>query len=122
MTDKPFAVNVTLMPTIREINYEEYFNAIIEEGVKVIETAGRPPEPAWIKLMKDANVKVMHKVAAVRHVKAAERVGMDAASIVGFEAGGHPGMLDVTSLVQIPLAVDSVKIPVIGGGGTCQII
>ena len=117
MTDKPFAVNVTLMPAVREINYEEYFNAIIEEEVKIIETAGRPPEPAWIKLIKDAKVKVMHKVAAVRHVIAAERAGMDAVTIIGFEAGGHPGMLDVTSLVQIPLAVDSVKIPVIGGGG-----
>ncbi|MBI4284975.1 MAG: nitronate monooxygenase [Chloroflexi bacterium] len=117
LTKKPFAVNVTLMPTVRQVNYEEVLNAIVEEGVPVIETAGRPPEAAWIKRIKDAGVKMMHKVAAVRHAVSVERAGMDAVSIISFEAGGHPGMLDVTSMVQIPLAANAVKIPVIGGGG-----
>ncbi len=117
MTDRPFAVNVTLLPTVRKVNYEEYFKAIMDEGVSIIETAGRPPDPDWIKLIKDAKVKLIHKAAAVRHMVAAEKVGMDAVTIVGFEAGGHPGMLDVSSLVQIPLAVDAVKVPLIGGGG-----
>jgi NAD(P)H-dependent flavin oxidoreductase YrpB (nitropropane dioxygenase family) len=116
MTDKPFAVNITLLPTIRPVNYEEYISVAIEEGVKIIETAGRSPEP-YIKQLKDARVKVMHKVARVKDVKTAERLGVDAVTIVGFEAAGHPGMDDVTSLILIPLAVDAVSIPVIAGGG-----
>ena len=116
MTDKPFAVNITLLPTLRPVNYEEYMNAAIEEGVDIIETAGRSPEP-YMKLLKDAKVTVMHKCARVRDVKTAERLGVDAVTIIGFEAAGHPGMEDVASLVLIPVAVDSVKIPVIAGGG-----
>ena len=116
LTDKPFAVNITLLPTLQQINYEEYIDAAIEEGVNIIETAGRSPKP-YIKQLKDAGVKVMHKVARVKNVKTAERLGVDAVTIVGFEAAGHPGMDDVTSLVLIPLAVDAVNIPVIAGGG-----
>jgi NAD(P)H-dependent flavin oxidoreductase YrpB (nitropropane dioxygenase family) len=116
LTDKPFAVNVTLLPTVRAVNYEEYINAALEEGVNIIETAGRSPAP-YMKLLKDARVKVMHKVARVKDAKAAERLGVDAVTIVGFEAAGHPGMDNVTSLVLIPIAVDAVKIPVIAGGG-----
>ena len=116
MTDKPFAVNITILPTIRPVNYEEYINAAIEEGVDIIETAGRNPEP-YMKELKDAKVKVIHKVSRVRDVKTAERLGVDAVTIVGFEAAGHPGMDEVTSLVLIPLSVDAVKIPVIAGGG-----
>jgi len=116
MTDKPFAINITLLPTIRPINYEEYIDVAIEEGVKIIETAGRSPEP-YMKRLKDAGVKVMHKVARVKDAKTAERVGVDAVTIVGFEAAGHPGMDDVTSLVLIPISVDAVSIPVIAGGG-----
>lgn len=116
MTDKPFAINITLLPTIRPINYEEYIDVAIEEGVKIIETAGRSPEP-YMKRLKDARVKVMHKVARVKDVKTAERVGVDAVTIVGFEAAGHPGMDDITSLVLIPISVDAVSIPVIAGGG-----
>ncbi len=116
MTDKPFAVNVTLLPTIRAVNYEEYIEAAIEEGVNIIETSGRSPEP-YMKLMKNAGVKVMHRAARVKDARTAERVGVDAVSIVGFEAAGHPGMEDVTSLVRIPMAVDLVKIPVIAAGG-----
>jgi NAD(P)H-dependent flavin oxidoreductase YrpB (nitropropane dioxygenase family) len=116
LTDKPFAVNITLLPTIRAVNYEEYIETALEEGVKIIEMAGRSPKP-YMKLLKDAKVKIMHKVARVKDAKAVERLGVDAVTIVGFEAAGHPGMDNVTSLVLIPLAVDAVKIPVIAGGG-----
>jgi NAD(P)H-dependent flavin oxidoreductase YrpB (nitropropane dioxygenase family) len=116
LTDKPFAVNITMLPTLRKVNYEEYIDAAIEEGVNIIETAGRSPEP-YMKRLKDAKVKVMHKVARVKNAKTVERMGVDAVTIVGFEAAGHPGMDDVTSLVLIPLTVDAVKIPVIAGGG-----
>ena len=116
LTDKPFAVNITLLPTMRPANYEQYIDVAINEGVKIIETAGRSPEP-YMKPLKDAGVKVMHKVARVKDTKAAERLGVDAVTIVGFEAAGHPGMDNVTSLVLIPIAVDAVKIPVIAGGG-----
>jgi len=116
MTDKPFAVNITLMPTARPVNYEEYISAAIEEGVKIIETSGRSPEP-YMKLLKDAKAKVVHKAARVRDIRTAERVGVDAVTIDGFSAAGHPGMEDVGSIVLIPAAVDAVKIPVIAAGG-----
>ena len=116
LTERPFAVNITLLPTFRPMNYEEYITAAIEEGANIIETAGRSPEP-YMKLLKDAKVTVMHKCARVGDVKTAERLGVDAVTIIGFEAGGVPGMEDVTSLVRIPLAMDAVKIPIIAGGG-----
>jgi len=116
MTDKPFAVNVTMLPILRPVNYEEYFTAAIEEGVNIIETSGRSPEP-YMKLLKDAKVKVMHRATRVRDIRTAEQVGVDAVTIVSFEAAGHPGMEDVTSMVRIPIAVDAVKIPVIAAGG-----
>jgi NAD(P)H-dependent flavin oxidoreductase YrpB (nitropropane dioxygenase family) len=116
LTDKPFAVNITLLPTIQAVNYEEYIDAAIEEGVKIIETAGQNPRQ-YMKRLRDGGVKVMHKVASVKAVKTAEHVGVDAVTIVGFEEGGNPGMDDVTSLVLIPIAVDAVRTPVIAGGG-----
>jgi len=116
MTSKPFAVNVTMLPTSRPVNYEGYFNAAIEEGVTIIETSGRSPEP-YMKLLKDAGVKVMHRATRTRDLVTAERVGVDAVAIVGYEAAGHPGMEEVGSLVRIPVAVDVVKIPVIAAGG-----
>jgi len=116
MTNKPFAVNVTLLPTIRPVNYEEYFTAAIEEGVDIIETSGRSPEP-YMKLLKDAKVKTLHRATRIRDIKTAERVGVDAVTILGIEAAGHPGMEDVTSLVRIPIAADAVKIPIIAAGG-----
>ena len=116
MTDKPFAANVSIFPTTRPVNYEEYFSAALEEGVKIIETSGRSPEP-YMKLLKDAKVKVLHRATRIRDIRTAERVGVDAVTIVGFEGGGHPGMEDVASLVSIPMAVDAVKIPVIAAGG-----
>ena len=116
MTDKPFGVNVTLLPAARPINYEEYFTAAIEEGVDIIETSGRSPEP-YMKLLKDANVKVMHRATRTRDMKTAEKVGVDMVTILGTEAAGHPGQEEVTSMVRIPAVVDAVKVPVIAAGG-----
>ena len=116
LTDKPFAVNITLMPTRRPINRRGYISVAIEEGVNIFETSGRSPE-AYMELLKEAKVKVMHKVARIRDAKTAERLGADAVTVVGFEGGGHLGMEDVSSLVRIPICVDAVKIPVIAAGG-----
>lgn len=116
LTDKPFAVNVTLLPTMRPVNYEEYFAAALDEGVRIIETSGRSPEP-YMKIVKDAGAIIMHKVGGVRHARSAERVGVDAVSVVSFEAAGHPLPDDVASSVLIPACVDAVKIPVIAAGG-----
>lgn len=116
LTDKPFAVNITLLPTIQAVDYQRHIDVALEGGVKIIETAGRSPEP-YMKQLKEAKVKVMHKVARVKDAKSAERLGVDAVTIVGFEAAGHPGMDEVTSLVLVPITVDAVKIPVIVGGG-----
>ena len=116
MTDKPFAVNITLLPTARPVNYEDYFKAAIDEGADIIETSGRSPEP-YMKLLKDAGVTVLHRATRTRDIQTAERVGVDAVTILGTEAAGHPGQEDVTSLVRIPIAVDAVKVPVIAAGG-----
>ncbi len=116
LTHKPFTVNITLLPTIHKTNSEEYITAALDEGITVIETSGRSPEP-FMKLFRDARVRVIHKVTAVRHAKTAERLGVDAVTIVGFEGAGHPGMNDVGSLTLIPEVVDSLKIPVIAAGG-----
>lgn len=116
MTDRPFAVNVTLLPTIRPVNYEEYIAAALDERVRIIETSGRSPEP-YMKMIKDAGAITMHKVGGARHAGSAERVGVDAVSIVSFEAAGHPLPDDVASSVLIPACVDAVKIPVIAAGG-----
>lgn len=116
LTDKPFAVNVTLLPAARPINYEEYFAVALEEGVNIIETSGRSPEP-YMKMLKDAKATVMHRATRTRDIITAERAGCDAATILGTEAAGHPGQEEVTSLVRIPIVVDAVKIPVIAGGG-----
>ena len=119
LTDKPFAVNITLLPSVREVHHEDYIEASLEAGVRIIETSGRSPEP-YMKLLRDAGARVMHKVVTVKHAITAERVGVDAVTITGFEAAGHPGMEDVTSLVLLPRVVDAVKIPVIAAGGICD--
>jgi len=116
LTDKPFAVNVTLLPASRPIDYEGFINASVEEGVNIIETSGRSPEP-YMKLLKDAKVKIMHRATRTKDIQTAERLGVDAVTILGIEAAGHPGMEDVTSFLRIPLAVEAVKIPVIAAGG-----
>ncbi|MBI4295043.1 MAG: nitronate monooxygenase [Chloroflexi bacterium] len=116
LTDKPFCVNVSLFPGSMPWSMEEYIETVVAEGVKVIETSGRSPEP-YIKLLRSGGARLIHKVPSARHAQTIERLGYDAVSVVGFECGGHPGLDDVTSLVLVPRTVDSVKIPVIAGGG-----
>lgn len=116
MTDRPFGVNLTILPTIQPVPYDEYRTAIIDSGIKVVETAGSNPEPHLPDFHK-AGVKVIHKATSVRHALSAERKGVDAISIDGFECAGHPGEDDVPGLVLIPAAVAKLKIPVIASGG-----
>jgi NAD(P)H-dependent flavin oxidoreductase YrpB (nitropropane dioxygenase family) len=116
LTDKPFAVNLTVGVVATEINYDDYVDVICASGVKVVETAGRSPEP-FMERFNAAGIKVIHKCVAVRHALKAERVGVAAVSIDGFECAGHPGEEDVTCLVLIPAAVQKLKIPVVASGG-----
>jgi len=116
LTDKPFGVNITLLPTLRPVDIDGYFNTVIDSGIKIVEIAGRSPE-AYMERLKAAGIKVIHKCTAVRFARTAQRIGCDAVSIDGFECAGHPGEEDVTSLVLIPLTVDAVEIPVIASGG-----
>ncbi len=116
LTDKPFGVNINLFPMIMPPNPYEYIDAIIEEGVTIIETAGRSPEEL-VDHIKKGNAKLMHKVARVRDARTAERIGADIVEVVGAEAGGHPSKEQIGSLVLIPQVVDAVQIPVIAGGG-----
>jgi len=116
LTNKPFGVNLTLIPGLRPVNYDAYIDVILEEGVKIIETAGRSPEP-YMKRIKAAGIKVIHKCTAVRFARTAQRIGCDIVSIDGFECAGHPGEEDITSLILMPRCVDTVDIPVIASGG-----
>ena len=116
MTDKPFGVNITMLPSFKPVNYEEYITAVIEEGVNIIETSGRSPEP-FMKLLKDAGVKTLHRATRTRDIQTAERIGVDAVTILGTEAAGHPGQEEVGSMVRIPIAAAAVNIPVIAAGG-----
>lgn len=116
MTSNPFGVNLTLLPTFRNINYDGYIDVIIGEGINIVETAGNNPEPVTGRL-KAAGIKIIHKCTAVRFAKKAEDLGCDIISIDGFECAGHPGEEDVTSLILIPATVNAVSIPVIGSGG-----
>ncbi|GHF61930.1 NAD(P)H-dependent flavin oxidoreductase [Seohaeicola zhoushanensis] len=116
MTDRPFGVNLTLLPTINPIPYDEYRDAIIEGGVVAVETAGRAPTD-HLPLLKGAGIKVIHKCASVRHAVSAEKMGVDVISIDGFECAGHPGEDDVGGLVLIPATADRIRIPMIASGG-----
>ena len=116
MTDKPFGVNLTFLPSLRAPDYPAYINVCIEEGIRFVETAGRNPEP-YMEQLKSAGVKVIHKCTSVRHSVKAEKVGCDAVSIDGFEAAGHPGEDDVTSLILVPLTRDAISIPIVASGG-----
>ncbi len=116
LTDKPFGVNLTILPTLTPPPYAEYRQAIIDSGVRIVETAGNNPQE-HITELKKAGVKVIHKCTAVRHALKAERIGADAISIDGFECAGHPGEDDTPGLILIPAAADKVKIPMIASGG-----
>ncbi|MEV6252233.1 MULTISPECIES: NAD(P)H-dependent flavin oxidoreductase [unclassified Nocardia] len=116
LTDKPFGVNVTILPSINPPPYAEYVRAIIDSGVGIVETAGSNPEP-FLPYYKDAGIKVLHKCTSVRHALKAERIGVDGVSIDGFECAGHPGEDDVPGLVLIPAAARELSIPMIASGG-----
>lgn len=116
LTDQPFAVNLTLLPTLIPKNYDGYIDAIIDAGIKIVETAGRNPEP-YMEKLKGADIKVIHKCTSVRFAKKAKSIGCDVVSIDGFECAGHPGEEDVTSLILIPLTADAVDLPIIASGG-----
>ena len=116
MTDKPFAVNLTFLPAINPPPYAEYRQAIIESGVKIVETAGNKPQE-HIEDFKKHHITVLHKCTSVRHALSAQRMGADIISIDGFECAGHPGEDDIPGLILIPAAADQVKIPLIASGG-----
>jgi nitronate monooxygenase len=116
MTDKPFGVNLTFLPAFSKPPYPEYIRAIIEGGVKIVETAGRNPEP-FMPYLKAAGIKVIHKCTSVRHSLKAEAIGCDAVSVDGFECGGHPGEDDVPNFILLPRAAEELKIPFVASGG-----
>ncbi|MDB5452577.1 MAG: 2-nitropropane dioxygenase [Caulobacteraceae bacterium] len=116
LTDKPFGVNLTILPAIVPPPYAEYRQAIIDSGIKIVETAGYKPQE-HVDHFKEHGIKVIHKCTAVRHALSAERMGVDAISIDGLECAGHPGEDDIGGLILIPAAADKVKIPMIASGG-----
>ena len=116
MTDRPFGVNLTFLPTFSDPPYPEYIAAIIEGGVNIVETAGRSPE-RYMPALKAAGIKVIHKCTSVRHSLKAERIGCDAVSVDGFECGGHPGEDDIPNMILLPRAADELKIPFVASGG-----
>jgi nitronate monooxygenase len=116
LTDKPFGVNLTILPTINPPPYHEYRQAIIESGIEVVETAGYNPAES-LEHFKPHGIKVIHKATSVRHCVKAQELGVDAVSVDGFECAGHPGEDDVPGLVLIPAAADKIDIPIIASGG-----
>ena len=116
MTDKPFAVNLTFLPTVTAPDYPAYVKAIIKGGVKVVETAGRNPIQV-LPYLKDAGIKVIHKCTSVRHALKAQDIGCDAVSVDGFECGGHPGEDDIPNMILLPRAADELDIPFVSSGG-----
>ncbi|MAA65872.1 MAG: nitronate monooxygenase [Alteromonadaceae bacterium] len=116
MTDKPFGVNLTFLPSFNAPPYPEYIQAIIEGGVKAVETAGRSPEQ-YMPRLKAAGIKVIHKCTSVRHALKAEKIGCDAVSVDGFECGGHPGEDDIPNFILLPRAAEALTIPFVASGG-----
>src|SRR6202789_427095 len=116
MTDKPFGVNLSFLPSVNPRPYPEYIAAIVDGGVKIVETAGRSPEQ-YLPPLKSAGIKIIHKCTSVRHSLKAERIGCDAVSVDGFECGGHPGEDDVPNMILLPRAADELKIPFVASGG-----
>ena len=115
-TDQPFGVNLTILPTLKPVPYEEYLDAALESGVTIIETAGNNPE-RFVPRIRAAGARLIHKCTSLRHSIKAQRIGCDAIAIDGFECAGHPGEDDVPGLVLIPVVVDKITIPVIASGG-----
>ena len=116
MTDKPFGVNLTILPSIQPPPYADYVEAIVEGGVRIVETAGNSPKE-FIARFKERGITIVHKCTTVRHALSAERNGVDAVSVDGFECAGHPGEDDVPGLVLLPIAARALKIPIIASGG-----
>ena len=116
MTDKPFGVNLTFLPGFANPDYPGYIDSIVKGGVKIVETAGRSPEK-FMPLLKDAGIKVIHKCTSVRHSLKAEKIGCDAASVDGFECGGHPGEDDIPNMILLPRAAEELSIPFVASGG-----
>ena len=116
MTEKPFGVNLTLLPALNVPNYPGYIDAIIDNGIKIVETAGRNPQ-AYLPKLQNARIKVIHKCTSVRHALKAEKIGCDAVSMDGFECGGHPGEDDIPNMILLPRAAEKLKIPFVASGG-----
>lgn len=116
LTDKPFAVNLTFLPTVSAPDYPGYIKAIVEGGVTIVETAGRNPAEV-MPYLKDAGIKVIHKCTSVRHSLKAQEIGCDAVSVDGFECGGHPGEDDIPNMILLPRAADELEIPFVSSGG-----
>jgi len=116
MTSKPFGVNLTFLPALTPPDYPGYIKAIVEGGVKIVETAGNNPQK-WMPLLKENGIKVIHKCTSVRHSLKAEQIGCDAVSVDGFECGGHPGEDDIPNMILLPRAADELKIPFVASGG-----
>jgi len=116
MTDKPFGVNLTFLPTVNSPDYPGYVKAIIEGGVRVVETAGRNPAQV-LPHLQEAGIKIIHKCTSVRHALKAQSIGCDAVSVDGFECGGHPGEDDIPNMILLPRAADELEIPFVSSGG-----
>jgi nitronate monooxygenase len=116
MTNKPFGVNLTFLPSVNPPDYPGYVKSIIDGGVKIVETAGNNPQ-AWLPMLKEAGIKVIHKCTSVRHSLKAQSIGCDAVSVDGFECGGHPGEDDVPNFILLPRAGETLEIPFVASGG-----